>query len=131
MIVASPHEQSALDEFALLRDQVPERLRLVVDHLADEHVTLLRLCNGDSRERSRRRRDRGEGVRALAKRGEHVWLVTAEEETPPVHAQVLDLSIGRLYPRTRTTGSSRTRAGRRCRLEGRTWTSSGCLSASR
>jgi len=50
VILASPLEQSALDEFALLRDQVPERLRLVVDHLGDEHVTLLRLCNGDARE---------------------------------------------------------------------------------
>ena len=37
-------------------------------------------------------------MRALAKRGEHVWLVTHEEENPPTHAQVLDLSIGRLYP---------------------------------
>jgi len=37
-------------------------------------------------------------VRALAKRGQHVWLVTTETEHPPVHAQVLDLAIGRLYP---------------------------------
>lgn len=37
-------------------------------------------------------------MRAVAKRGEHVYLVTAENEDPPVHAQVLDLAIGRLYP---------------------------------
>ena len=45
-MIVSPHEQSALDEFELLREQVPERLRIVVDHLASEHVELLRLCNG-------------------------------------------------------------------------------------
>ncbi len=27
-----------------------------------------------------------------------MWLVTTETENPPVHAQVLDLAIGRLYP---------------------------------
>ena len=37
-------------------------------------------------------------MRAVAKRGEHVWLVTNETENPPVRAQVLDLAIGRLYP---------------------------------
>lgn len=37
-------------------------------------------------------------MRALAKRGKHVWLVTNETENPPTRAQVLDLSIRRLYP---------------------------------
>ena len=37
-------------------------------------------------------------MRAIAKRGQHVWLVTNETDNPPVHAQVLDLWIGRLYP---------------------------------
>ena len=46
--VTTAYEQSALDEFALLRDQLPERLRIIVDHLAEEHVQLLRLCNGSA-----------------------------------------------------------------------------------
>jgi hypothetical protein len=37
-------------------------------------------------------------MRAMAKRGEHVWLVTSEHEDPPVRAQVLDLAIGSVYP---------------------------------
>jgi hypothetical protein len=75
---------------------VPERLRIVVDHLADEHVMLLRLVDGDKEGATDE--EEIKGMRAIAKRGKHVWLVTHETANPPVHAQVLDLSIGRLYP---------------------------------
>jgi hypothetical protein len=44
MIAVSAREQAVLDEFDLLRHLVPERLRVVVDELADEHVALMRLA---------------------------------------------------------------------------------------
>jgi len=42
-------------------------------------------------------------MRTVAKRGEQVWLVTSEPRMAgpqklPAYGQVLDLSIGRLYP---------------------------------
>ena len=43
-MIASPQEQTVLEEFELLRDHLPPRLHLVVDALADEHVTLMRLA---------------------------------------------------------------------------------------
>jgi hypothetical protein len=46
MIAVSAREQAVLDEFDLLRHLVPERLRVVVDELAHEHVALLRLVDG-------------------------------------------------------------------------------------
>jgi hypothetical protein len=50
MIAVSAREQAVLDEFDLLRHLVPERLRVVVDELAHEHVALLRLVGGGTRE---------------------------------------------------------------------------------
>lgn len=50
MIAVSAREQAVLDEFDLLRHLVPERLRVVVDELAHEHVALLRLVSGDTGE---------------------------------------------------------------------------------
>jgi len=50
MIAVSAREQAVLDEFDLLRHLVPERLRVVVDELAHEHVALLRLVDGDVEE---------------------------------------------------------------------------------
>ena len=130
MIAVSAHEQAVLDEFELLRHKVPERLRIVVDELADEHVVLLRLCNGDAGEV--RRREGDDAMRAMAKRRTRVWLVTGETENPPVHAQVLDLSIGRLYPPHPYEQHRQERlSGRRCRSGGRTSTSTPCWSASR
>jgi hypothetical protein len=46
MSVASAHELAALDEFALLRENLPPRFRLVVDTLAEEHLALMRLAIG-------------------------------------------------------------------------------------
>ena len=37
-------------------------------------------------------------MRVIAKRSPTVFLLTAESEDPPRYVQVLDLSIGRLYP---------------------------------
>jgi hypothetical protein len=48
--VSSAREQAVLDDFDLLRHLVPERLRILVDELAHEHVALLRLVDGDARE---------------------------------------------------------------------------------
>ena len=48
MIAVSSREQAVLDEFRLLRRLLPERLRIVVDELAHEHVALLRLVDGDT-----------------------------------------------------------------------------------
>ena len=65
---------------------------------------LIQSLGGELADRLEHRHGRGqrrggdEGMRAIAKRGEHVWLVTNETENPSVHAQALDLSIGRLYP---------------------------------
>ncbi len=50
MVAVSAHEQAVLDEFDLLRHLLPERLRVVVDELAHEHVALLRLVVGAARE---------------------------------------------------------------------------------
>jgi hypothetical protein len=50
MIAVSAREQAVLDEFDLLRHLVPERLRVVVDELAHEHVALLRLVDGGAGE---------------------------------------------------------------------------------
>ncbi len=50
MIAVSAREQAVLDEFNLLRHLLPERLRVVVDELAHEHVALLRLVDGGTRE---------------------------------------------------------------------------------
>ena len=49
MIAGSAHEQTALDEFELLRDHLPQRLRVVAENLAEEHVQLLRLVNGSAK----------------------------------------------------------------------------------
>jgi len=49
VIVGSAHEQTALDEFELLRDHLPQRLRVVAENLAEEHVQLLRLVNGSAK----------------------------------------------------------------------------------
>jgi hypothetical protein len=43
-VSASAHEQTVLEEFELLREHLPPRLHLVVDELAHEHVTLMRLA---------------------------------------------------------------------------------------
>lgn len=37
-------------------------------------------------------------MRAIAKRGESVWLITEEDGEEPVHARVLDLEQLKLFP---------------------------------
>ena len=46
-VVSTAHESAVLDEFAILRENLPPRFRIVVDALADEHLALMRLVNGN------------------------------------------------------------------------------------